>query len=38
MSTTITTIKEIRAPLFAIIIGMFMVLLNMTAMNVAILI
>lgn len=36
MSTTITTIKEIRAPLFAIIIGMFMVLLNMTAMNVAI--
>ncbi|AWP27292.1 MDR family MFS transporter [Paenibacillus glucanolyticus] len=31
-----TTIKEIRAPLFAIIIGMFMVLLNMTAMNVAI--
>lgn len=31
-----TTVKEIRAPLFAIIVGLFMVLLNMTAMNVAI--
>ncbi len=29
-------IKEIRGPLIAIIVGMFMVLLNMTAMNVAI--
>jgi hypothetical protein len=29
-------IKEIRGPLIAIIVGMFRVLLNMTAMNVAI--
>jgi len=29
-------IKEIRGPLVAIIVGMFMVMLNMTAMNVAI--
>lgn len=29
-------IREIRGPLIAIIVGMFMVLLNMTAMNVAI--
>ncbi|MGF9913097.1 MDR family MFS transporter [Paenibacillus ehimensis] len=29
-------IKEIRGPLVAVIVGMFMVLLNMTAMNVAI--